>query len=162
MKTDKRRGPLLAAGFLLGAGLGGSADGILFHQIMQTHQMLSGWLPPSNLLDIKVNQFIDGLFHLFTWTLTLLGVALLYAAGRGPQRWWSGRSLLGAGLLGWGLFNVLEGLVNHHMLGLHHVIDQAPDPRIPDAIYLGVGLLMMGLGLLLIRRAGRPLPADAR
>jgi uncharacterized membrane protein len=37
--------PLVAAGALLGIGLGGFVDGILFHQILQLHNMLSNWVP---------------------------------------------------------------------------------------------------------------------
>ena len=49
--------PLIASGILMGAGMGGFVDGIVFHQILQLHNMVSGWLPPSNLVDAKVNMF---------------------------------------------------------------------------------------------------------
>ncbi|MBA3481110.1 MAG: DUF2243 domain-containing protein, partial [Pirellulales bacterium] len=39
-QTDRR--PLIAAATLLGIGLGGFVDGILFHQLLQFHNMLSG------------------------------------------------------------------------------------------------------------------------
>jgi len=38
------RRPLIIAGLLLGIDLGGFADGILFHQILQIHNMLSAWI----------------------------------------------------------------------------------------------------------------------
>ena len=34
--------PVVAAGIVLGAGLGGFFDGIVFHQILQVHNMLTG------------------------------------------------------------------------------------------------------------------------
>lgn len=38
--------PLIASGTLMGIGMGGFVDGILFHQIFQIHNMLSAKLPP--------------------------------------------------------------------------------------------------------------------
>lgn len=153
MSTEPRRGPLIAAGLLLGLGFGGLAHGIVFHQILQSHQTMSAWLPPGNLWDLKLNHFIDGVFLAAMWWVLLLGAALLFGAGRGPQRWWSGRGLLGAALLGWGLFEVMDGIVCHYMLNLHHLMDQSSDPRIADAAVLAAGLLLMLLGGLLVRRA---------
>ena len=57
------RTPLIAAGILMGAGMGGFVDGILLHQILQWHNMLSGKMPPNNLVDAKVNMYWDGIFH---------------------------------------------------------------------------------------------------
>jgi len=39
----------------------------------------------------------------------------------GPHLWWSTRLLIGTMLIGFGAFNVVQGLVDHHSLGLHHV-----------------------------------------
>ena len=49
-------GPLVSSGILLGTGLGGFVDGIVLHQILQWHKMLSSKLPPNNLVAIKVNM----------------------------------------------------------------------------------------------------------
>jgi uncharacterized membrane protein len=57
------RGPLIAAGTLMGTGMGGFVDGILFHQVLQIHNMLSAKLPPNTLINAKVNMIWDGLFH---------------------------------------------------------------------------------------------------
>lgn len=161
MKPDRRRAPLVASGVLLGLGLGGTAHGILFHEILQTHQTLSGWLPPGSLDDLRLLHFIDGLFLAVMWCLLLLGLVLLFGAGRGPQRWWSGSGLLGAALLGWGLFEMLDGLVCHYWLGLHAVLGpaRAPgDPGVVEAILLACALLLMVVGGLLLRRGMRERP----
>jgi hypothetical protein len=42
---------------------GGFVDGIVFHQVLQWHNMRSARLPPDNLLDTKIKMFWDGLFH---------------------------------------------------------------------------------------------------
>lgn len=48
-------------------------------------------------------------------------------------------------MFGWGLFNVLEGVVNHHILGVHHVRDDLGAPLGWDLGFLGlVCLLMLG------------------
>lgn len=110
------RGPLLAAGALLGVGLGGFLDGIVLHQILQWHNMLSSWIEPVDLVTMKVNMVWDGLFHALTWLATAIGVVLLWRAARRPDVPWSGRSFVGALALGWGLFNVVEGVIDHHVL----------------------------------------------
>jgi uncharacterized membrane protein len=144
-------GPLVAAGLLLGAGLGGFVDGIVFHQIMQTHNMLSARLPPNTLVDAKVNMFWDGVFHAAVWLMTLAGVVMLFRAGRRADAPWSGRLLLGAGLLGWGLFNLIEGVIDHELLGLHHVVEAAIDHRPADLAFLAAGAVLAVIGVSLIR-----------
>ena len=75
--------PLIAAGTLLGIGMGGFVDGIVFHQLLQVHNMLSAQYPTTGLdaerlvVNLEINMFWDGLFHVFTWVMTALGLALL-------------------------------------------------------------------------------------
>jgi uncharacterized membrane protein len=147
------RGPLLSAGVLLGVGLGGFLDGILLHQLLQWHNMLSSHLPPDDLVSAKVNMFWDGLFHAFTWLVTLGGVVMLWRAGRRPDVPWSGRTLAGAMLGGWGLFNLVEGLIDHQLLGVHHV-KPGPYQLEWDLGFLASGVVLMLVGWLLTR-AGR-------
>jgi uncharacterized membrane protein len=146
---------VIAAGLLLGIGMGGFADGILLHQILQVHNMLSAVRPKTTLIDAEVNMFWDGLFHAFTWVVTLLGLIKLWKAGRSRTTYWSGRALAGAMILGWGLFNLVEGIIDHHVLGIHHVIERL-GPSMFDWAFLGVGGVgFMLIGWLLIRAADR-------
>jgi uncharacterized membrane protein len=69
--------PIVSAGLFLGIGMGGFADGILLHQILQVHNMLSAVRPPTTLVDVEINMFWDGLFHAFTWAMTLAGIVKL-------------------------------------------------------------------------------------
>src|SRR4051812_34845106 len=96
-----QRGPLIAAGVLIGAGMGGFVDGIVFHQILQYHNMLSARIPPTDLIGAKVNMTYDGYFHAGVWVLTALGILLLFRAGQRRDVPWSGRILFGAVLAGW-------------------------------------------------------------
>lgn len=77
MSNWKRMKPLTAAGLLLGVGMGGFIDGILLHQILQVHNMLSNRFFPDTIVNIEINMFWDGLFHTFTWIVTASGLALL-------------------------------------------------------------------------------------
>lgn len=147
------RGPLVAAGVLLGVGLGGFFDGILLHQLLQWHNMLASIRPPDDLVSAKVNMFWDGLFHAFTWLTTLAGVVMLWRAGRRADVPWSGRTLAGAMLGGWGLFNFVEGVIDHQLLGVHHV-KPGPYQLEWDLGFLASGVLLMLVGWLLAR-AGR-------
>jgi uncharacterized membrane protein len=120
--NDRAR-PLLSAGLALGIGMGGFVDGILFHQILQIHNMLSARIPNTDYVGAKVNMVWDGLFHAGVWTITVAGISLLWRAGRTNAANLSGRLLTGALLMGWGLFNLMEGLIDHHLLQLHHVYE---------------------------------------
>lgn len=111
--------PLLP-GVLLGLGIGGLIDGIVLHQILQWHHMLSGWYPPTTLDNLRINTVADGLFHAVAWLLIVAGVFTLWRAterATPPSLRW----LVGALLIGWGLFNVTEGVIDHTLLGVHHV-----------------------------------------
>ena len=143
--------PVVAAGAVLGVGLGGFFDGIVLHQILQWHNMLSSWIPPNDLVAMKVNMIWDGLFHIFTWLMTVLGLALLWRAGQRPEVPWVTRSFVGALLLGWGLFNTIEGAIDHQFLGVHHVHPGAYELAW-DLGFLAVGLTLIAGGLTMIRQ----------
>lgn len=145
------RAPLIAAGILIGAGMGGFVDGIVLHQILQWHNMLSGQLPPNNLVDTKVNMYWDGVFEAAVWVMTALGLRLLWNVGTRRDVPWSGRTFSGALILGWGLFDVVEGLIDHQLLGLHHVYEYTANHLPADLGFLAFGLLQLLLGGTIIR-----------
>jgi uncharacterized membrane protein len=142
-------GTITWPGILLGIGLGGLFDGIVLHQILQWHHLLSAPIPPVTLEALERNTLADGLFHAAAWVATAAGVALLAA------RWSRGSrpelgSLVAAALVGWGLFNVVEGLIDHHLLGLHHV-RPGPDELVYDLAFLAWGAAMLVAGVALSR-----------
>jgi uncharacterized membrane protein len=156
--TDRR--PLIAAAATLGIGLGGFLDGILFHQVLQFHNMLSadGYYPKTGrpaeiiVINMQINMFWDGLFHLCTWLTTVVGLGLLWRAGQSANVPWSTKTLFGGLLLGWGLFNLVEGVINHHILHIHHVTETA-NHLTWDLAFLGSGVLFAAAGLYLIHAA---------
>jgi uncharacterized membrane protein len=147
------RGAIVSSGTLLGAGLGGFIDGIVFHQILQWHNMLSSVRPPIDLLTMKYNMIWDGLFHAFTWLMTVAGLARLWGAGKRSDVPWSTRTFVGSLLLGWGLFNAVEGLIDHQLLGIHHV--RPGNGQLAwDLAFIASGLILIAAGWAAIR-AGR-------
>lgn len=121
--------PMLLASLMLGIGLGGFIDGIVFHQILQWHQMLSNQLPATTLTAKSVNMFWDGLFHAFTLIVVMTGIIMLWNVMRTKTADTSGRLLAGGWLIGWGLFNIVEGVLDHHILKLHNVREITANPH---------------------------------
>ena len=155
-EQGSRSGPLVRAGLLIGIGMGGFIDGIVMHQILQLHNMLSAKLPPDDLVATKTNMVWDGYFHLGVWIVTAFGVAALFRVAREPGVLWSGKALFGAALAGWGLFNLVEGIIDHQVLGLHHVVERATNKLPYDLAFLASGVIFMAVGALLIRSASAP------
>ena len=156
----ENRRPLIAAGTLLGIGLGGFVDGIVFHQLLQFHNMLSGagyypktGLPPDMIIvNMQINMFWDRVFHSLTWCMTVGGVAMLWLVGKRSDVPWSTPILVGGLFLGWGLFNLVEGIIDHHILHLHHVTE-TQDHLTWDITFLIAGAAFIVFGLLLIASA---------
>jgi uncharacterized membrane protein len=164
MNTTLERPPrrrFVTAGLILGIGLGGFVDGIVLHQILQWHHLLSSTgtdnigLPDygaSTVRGLEVNTLWDGLFHALTWVLVVIGLALLWRVGQDRHQPRSGRGLLGLMLAGWGLFNLVEGVIDHHLLGIHHV--RSGDGQLLfDLGFLALGAALLAGGWALYRAA---------
>jgi uncharacterized membrane protein len=144
------------SGVVLGLGLGGFIDGIVLHQIMQWHNMGSAVVRPDTMMGMKQNMSWDGWFHAATWVITVAGVWMLFHHARQGRPLPSGIVFLGQMLLGWGIFNLVEGLIDHHLLDLHHVRDMPVHVPAYDWIFLGVGgVLFILVGWLLSRADNR-------
>ena len=156
---SQRRGIRLP-GIVLGVGMGGFVDGILLHQVLRWHHMLSStdqdrigvrYYDPETVSGLEMNTLWDGLFHTVCWLAVLLGLALLYSrVTHNRRRVWASRTLWGWMLVGWGLFNLFEGVLNHHVLGIHHVY--AGDGQVWwDIGFLALGAVLVAGGYLLQR-----------
>src|SRR5688500_12109538 len=112
---------LTVGGLLLGLGLGGFFDGIVLHQILQWHHMVShvDRYPTTTVAGLEANTLGDGLFHAATWVFTVAGLWCLWRATTRGSRPRSATAFIGLLLIGFGLFNLVEGTIDHHLLEVH-------------------------------------------
>jgi uncharacterized membrane protein len=103
---------------VLGFALGGFFDGILLHQILQWHHLLS--LVPG-MDDLRLQVLWDGYFHALMYVLALAGLWGLWQARRRGVPAPGSTALAAALLLGFGLWNLLDIGLAHWLLGLHHI-----------------------------------------
>ncbi|OWV72772.1 hypothetical protein ATY76_08185 [Rhizobium sp. R339] len=143
-----------SSGILFGLGLGGFFDGIVFHQLLQWHHMFSAWYSIDSVENLEFNTFWDGVFHSATYLFLLAGLFILWRAARRPHFRWSTTELIGAVLTGFGLFNLVEGVIDHHLLGIHHVNETVDQSAwlYWDIGFLVWGAVMLAAGWNMIRR----------
>ena len=150
--------PPKAPSFVLGLGLGGFIDGIVLHQILQWHHMLtgeSGGEPMDTVAGLETNTLVDGLFHMATWVLVALATVLLVRAWQRGELAPPWRTHIGLVLAGWGAFNLVEGLIDHLLLGIHHVRDDLGGPLGWDLGFLAFGALLVAAGRVLANPRAR-------
>lgn len=147
----------IAAGIFFGLGLGGFFDGIILHQVLQWHHLLSSPFPPTNVENLRIDTFADGLFHLSTYIFVVIGLTLLWRTARRTPVRWSGKILVGTILMGFGIFNLVEGIIDHQILGIHHVNETVPRSQwiFWDVGFLAWGAIMLVAGWYLQRDGKR-------
>ncbi len=143
-----------ASAILIGIGLAGLIDIIIFHAILQWHHTSSHVIIPNTIEALQMNLLHDGLFLSFSLIITIAGVILLWHASSSNNKnslLSNKRSFIGLALIGFGGFNTIEGIINHLVLEMHHVIDVA-NPLAFDLTFLVVGgLAFLAAGGLLLR-----------
>ena len=143
------RRPLIIAGIVLGLGQAGFFDGIVIHQLLQWHHMFTSVEASDTVSGLELNTLGDGLFHLLDWVLTLAGIALLWRAVKRTDVVYSTATFLGSLLVGAGLFDFFEGLIDHQILGIHHV-KPGPNELAWDMGFLALGISLAVLGWFVI------------
>jgi uncharacterized membrane protein len=153
-----------ASGVFFGLGLGGFFDGIALHQVLQWHHMLSQWYPPTTVENLRINTLWDGVFHSTTYVFVVIGLYLFWRTAHTRHLYWSARLMWGTVLIGFGAFNVVEGLVDHQLLGIHHVNERVPREQwlAWDIGFLAWGAAMLVIGWWLLRRGKADQRASAR
>jgi uncharacterized membrane protein len=148
----------IAAGILLGIGIGGMFDGIVLHQLLQWHHMVShvDRYPTDTVDGLEANTLADGLFHAATYIVIVVGLWLLWRVAERPGTTWSLGAFVGLLLVGFGAFNVVEGVVDHLVLQVHHVREDSDNQLAWDLAFLAWGLAMLVCGLALYRRERGP------
>lgn len=140
--------PLVRAGFLLGFAFGGFFDGILLHQILQWHHLLSA-VEGAAFRDLRVQVLADGLFHALHYVLALAGLWLLWRGRREAAE--VDRSLLAWFLVGFGAWHILDAVLSHWLLGIHRIRMASENPLAWDLVFFALGLLACAAGWALSR-----------
>ena len=135
------------AGALIGLGLAGFVDEVVFHQLLHWHHFYDRSTPAAGLVS-------DGLFHAFSWFATVSGLLLVSELRRrGTFRLsrWAGGLLTAAGA-----FQLYDGTVQHKLLSLHQIrygVEIAPYDVVWNVA--AVALLLAGIALLVRTREPR-------
>jgi uncharacterized membrane protein len=129
---------------LLGVGIAGTLDEVIFHQLLRWHHFYDG-------SDAAVALVSDGLFHLVSTSAVVVGGILLWRASRSDPL--DGRRVWGSLLAGAGAFNLYDGTVQHKVLHLHRVREGVANETPYDLAFIGVALLTLAIGLAFLRRA---------
>lgn len=141
--TEPRGQGLLWPGVLAGIGLAGTLDEVVLHQLLGWHHFYDRSTPTAGLVS-------DGLFHLFSTTLLVIGVIQLVERRRtSPDP--PGLALAGI-LLGAGGFNLYDGTIQHKLLALHQVRANAPSNLPYDLAFLAIAAVVFVSGVILLRR----------
>ena len=146
---------LIIAGILLGLGQGGFFDGIVFHQLLQWHHMFTNIESSNTVAGLELNTLGDGLFHVFDWIMTIAGVITLWLAVKSDKTTLATSVLIGAFCIGAGMFNVVEGILSHHVLQIHHV-KPGSHQLAWDLSFIGAGILSIIVGFLILSRNKLP------
>jgi uncharacterized membrane protein len=148
-------GRLRTAGFLLGFALAGFFDAILLHQVLQWHHLLTE-MQSDPFHDRSVQILADGLLDLLMYVIAAAGLWLLWSARREFAEPGADRLLLARGLIGFGVWHMLDGLVVHWLLGLHHIRADSPNPLFWDLLWFFLfGVLFVAAGWRLERVSRR-------
>ena len=143
--------PIIIAGILLGLGQAGFFDGIFFHQLLQWHHMFTNIESDTTVAGLEINTIGDGLFHLVDWLMTIAGIITLWIAVKNNNAKLSTSTLIGSFCIGAGLFNIVEGILSHHVFQIHHV-----KPGIHqlgwDLSFIGAGVLSLVVGWFILSR----------
>ena len=145
--SETRGQGLLWPGVLTGIGLAGTLDEVVLHQLLGWHHFYDRSTPTVGLVS-------DGLFHLFSTALLVIGVIQLVERRRTSPD--PPRLALAGILLGAGGFNLYDGTIQHKLLGLHQVRAGAHNNLPYDLAFLAIASALALAGALLLRQARQP------
>lgn len=146
------------AGYTLGFAMSGFFDGILLHQILQWHHLLSG-IERGALGDLRVQVMADGVFHALMYGIAAIGLWLLYRAREAFAIPHAPRRLLADFWIGFGVWHVVDAVLSHWITGIHRIRMDSPTPLLWDLIWLflfGVIPLLVGIRMRRTGTTGSP------
>ncbi|HET8728325.1 MAG TPA: DUF2243 domain-containing protein [Alphaproteobacteria bacterium] len=143
------------SGYLLGFALGGFFDGILLHQVLQWHHLLSA-LEGDGFRDLRIQVLADGLFHAAMYLIAAAGLWLLWRTRREFAEPTADRVLFANALIGFGTWHVVDGVLSHWVLGIHRIRMESETPLLWDLVWFIVfGVAVVAAGWLVRRNARR-------
>jgi uncharacterized membrane protein len=143
------------SGYLLGFGLGGFFDGILLHQILQWHHLLSG-LAGEAFRDIRVQILADGIFHALMYVIAAVGLWSLWRARHEFGARNADRLLFASLLVGFGVWHVVDTIFSHWITQIHRIRMDSDNPLVWDLVWLvAFGIVPLVVGIMMRRGGGR-------
>ncbi len=142
---------LVGTGFFLGFALGGFFDGILLHQILQWHHLLSS---VDAAQDMRLQILADGLFHALMYVIAAIALYQLWRRRAALARADAGRTLWGMALVGFGSWHMIDAVVSHWVTGIHRVKVDSPQPLLWDLAWFVVFGVLPVLAGWWVRRNG--------
>jgi uncharacterized membrane protein len=139
---NRPRSRSITAGVLIGVGVATFIDETVFHQLLHWHHFYDKSTPAAGLVS-------DGFLHAGGWLCVVTGLFLFADLQRRGVT--EHRPVWAGGLLGWGAFQVYDGLIQHKIFGLHQIRYQVDLLPYDLAWNLSGGLGILA-GLLLLRR----------
>ncbi|MDN4494955.1 DUF2243 domain-containing protein [Ureibacillus aquaedulcis] len=129
------------SGFLFGVGLVAFIDEAVFHQLLHWHHFYDKSTPSIGLVS-------DGIFHAFSWFATV--AALFMLADLRKRNVWDRGRWIGALILGTGVFQLYDGIIQHKLLRLHQIrygVDIIPYDivwNVSAGFMIIIGLIILG------------------
>ena len=138
--------------FLLGLSLGGFFDGILLHQVLQWHHLLSN-VASAALQDLRAQVLADGLFHALMYVIAVVALVQLWRHRAALPQAGGDRLLWSWSLMGFGGWHMLDAVVSHWITGIHRIKVDSPNPLAWDLFWFAVfGVLPLVAGWWMQRR----------
>ncbi len=137
---------LRRASFLLGFAMGGFFDGILLHQILQWHHLLSG-VQTGALGSLSAQVAVDGVFHAIMYAIAAAGLIELFRARSAVASSAAIRPRWGHFWIGFGIWHIIDALFSHWITGIHRIKMDADNPMVWDLawfVVFGVVPLLYG------------------
>ena len=137
------------SGYLLGFGLGGFFDGILLHQVLQWHHLLSG-LEGEAFRDIRVQILADGIFHALMYVIAAVGLWWLWRARPEFGAHNADRLLFANLLIGFGVWHVVDTIFSHWITQIHRIRMDSDNPLVWDLVWLvAFGIIPLLVGIMM-------------
>ena len=140
--------------YLLGFALSGFFDGILLHQVLQWHHLLSA-IDAGPAQDLRFQVMADGLFHAVMYLIAAVGLWKLYRTRAERTDGRASRRLLANFWIGFGVWHVLDAALSHWLLGIHRIRMDSDIPLAWDLAWLfAFGIVPLIVGIHLRRQRG--------